>query len=121
MKNQLKIYDYLDFVLQENKKQQWSENLKLNYFLSDVMSDLNIENDNEIQYSLNRTFAACNTLHISKHQNFKKIYRYDGENLYIDWKISSLACYLVIINCNPSNEFVARAQLHFALHRFGNN
>ena len=121
MEKQLKIYDYLDIIMQEHQKQQWFKNFKLNYFVSDIMNNLNIEDLNEIQVSLNRTFAACSTLHISKHQNFKKIYRFDGKNLHIDWKISSLACYLIIINCNPTNEFVARAQLHFALNRFRNN
>ena len=121
MKNQLKIYDYLDIVLQEHQKNKWFENFKLNYFVSDVMSNLNIKDAIEIEVSLNRTFDACDTLHISKLQNFKKIYRFDGKNLHVDWKISSLACYLIIINCNPTNEFVARAQLHFALNRFRDN
>ena len=121
MQKQLKIYDYLDIVLQDHQKQQWFENFRLNYFVSDIMHNLNIVNTDEIQISLERTFNACNTLHISKKQNFKKIYRFDGTNMNIDWKISSLACYLIIINCNPSNEFVARAQLHFALNRFRNN
>ena len=121
MENELRIYDYLDIVLQEHQKQQWFKNFKLNYFVSDIMNNLNIDNSQEIEISMNRTFAVCNTLQISKKQNFKKIYRFDGENLLIDWKISSLACYLIIINCNPSNEFIARAQLHYALNRFRNN
>ena len=121
MENQLKIFDYLDIVMQEQQKQRRAENLKLNFFVSDIMSNLNINDAVEIEVSLNRTFAACRILHISQEQNFKKIYRYDGENLHIDWKISSLACYLVIINCNPTNEIVARAQLHFTMNRFGNN
>lgn len=117
MENQLKIYDYLDVLMQEHKKQQF-ENFKLKYFVSDIMSDLNINDANEIEFSLNRAFAACSILNISKHLNFKKIYRFDGENLHIDWKISSLACYLIIVNCNPSNEFVALAQLHFGFNRY---
>lgn len=121
MKNQLKIYDYLDIVMQEHQKQQWFKNFKLNFFVSDVMNNLNINDEQEIEISMKRTFAVCNTLQISKNQNFKKIYRFDGKNLYIDWKISSLACYLIIINCNPNNEVVARAQLHFALNRVSNN
>lgn len=121
MENQLKIYDYLDLVMQENQKQQWFKNFELNFFVSDVMNSLKIENFQEIEIALNRTFSVCKSLRISKVQNFKKIYRFDGKNLHIDWKISSLACYLIIINCNPSNKFVARAQLHFALNRFMNN
>ena len=121
MENQLKIYDYLDLVMQEHQKQEWFKHFKLNYFVSDIMNNLKIDNAQEIEISLTRTFDVCHSLHISKKQNFKKIYRFDGKNLLIDWKISSLACYLIIINCNPSNEFVARAQLHFAINRFRNN
>lgn len=113
MKNQLKVFDYLDILMQEHQKQRDIENLKLNYFVSDIMSRLNIEDKNEINISLNRTFDACTTLHISKHKNFKKIYRFDGENIHIDWKISSLACYLIIINCNPNNKNVAVAQVQY--------
>jgi hypothetical protein len=121
MDKQLKIYDYLDIVMQEYQQQQWFKNFQLHFFVSDIMSHLNIDSAQEIAISMNRTFDVCNTLQISKPQNFKKIYRFDGKNLLIDWKISSLACYLIIINCNPTNEFVARAQLHFALNRYKNN
>lgn len=116
MENKLKIYDYLDVVMQEHKKQQF-ENLKLKYFLSDIMSDLKIIDAEEIQASLDRSFAVCNALHISQLVHFQKIYRSNGDNLIVDWKISSLACYLILINCNPKNEFVARAQLHFPSNR----
>ncbi|MDI1318172.1 hypothetical protein [Flavobacterium sp.] len=115
MENQLRIYDYLDVLLQEHKNQQF-KNFKLKYFLTDIMNILDINDAVEIQVSLDRTFAICNALHISQLANFQKIYRFDGENLQADWKISSLACYLIIINCNPTNEFVARAQLHFVMN-----
>jgi len=121
METQLKRYDYLDVVIQEHQKQQWFKSFKLDYFLSDIMLNLDINDALEIQISLERAFAVCSILHISKHQNFEKIYRFDGQNLHVDWKISSLAGYLIIINCTPVNEFVARAQLHFALNRFRNN
>ena len=117
MENQLRIYDYLDVLLQEHKKQQF-ENFKLKYFLTDIMSNLNINDAIEIQVSLDRTFAVCSALHISQLANFQKIYRFDGEKLLVDWKISSLACYLLLINCNPTNEFVAKAQLSFSLNKF---
>jgi len=118
MERQLKIYDYLDVLLQENKRKQWFVNVKLNYFVSDIMDKLHIDNALEIEASLNRTFAVCSAVPISLNENFIKIYCFDGESLRIDWKISALACYLLIINCNPSNEFVARAQLHFGQSGF---
>lgn len=118
MKNQIKMYDELQLVMQENQNR--FKGYPLHYFVSDIMNDLHIESMQEIETSMNRTFDVCDTLQISRQQNFEKIYRSDGKDLCIDWKISSLACYLVIINCNPANECVARAQIHFALHRFGN-
>ena len=121
MKNEIKLYDYLDIVMQEQQKQQMFRNNQLKYFVHDIMNNLNIDDVLEINLAVKRTFDACKILRISKNDNFKKVYRYDGKNLHIDYKISALACYLIIINCNPMNEFVARAQLHYAMNRFKDN
>ena len=120
MENQIEIYDYLDSIMQEYKKQEWLRELKLDFFVSDVMKNLNINDETEITISINRTLDVCHNLKISVPQNFKKIYRSDGYNIHTDWKISSLACYLIIINCNPNNETVAKAQLHFVLNNIKN-
>ncbi len=121
MKNEIKLYDYLDIVMQEHQKQQWFKTYQLNYFVRDIMNNLNINDTKEIDLAVKRSFDACKILRISKNDNFKKVYRFDGQNLHIDYKISALACYLIIINCNPTNEFVARAQLHYAINRYRNN
>jgi hypothetical protein len=121
MENQVKIYDYLDFSMQEYDKHEWFENPKLNYFLIDGMSNLKIEDNTEIIIILNQYFSVYSKSRISNHQNFKKIYHFNGINLQIDFKISSPESYLVIINCNPSNETAVQSQLHFALNRFQNN
>lgn len=118
MENQLKFHNYLDYMMVEYQKKEWFKNPNLNYFVSDVMNNLEIDDELEINNSLNRTFDACENLEISLLQNFKKIYSFDGASLKVDWKISSLAFYLIIINCNPINKIVAKAQLHFALSRF---
>ena len=96
-------------------RQNWFFEPRLNYFVSEVMEKLNIEDKDEIAASVNRAIQVCGTLQLPQHCNFKKVYRFDGENMIMDWKISSMACYLIIINCNPKNEYVAKAQLHFAI------
>ena len=113
----LKLYNYLDTMMEERNNQQWYFEAKLNYFACDVMETLDIEDAEEIAVSLNRAFQACGTLNIPFNRNFKRVYRFDGESLIADWKISSLACYLIIINCNPSHESVAKAQLYFAMNQ----
>lgn len=80
------------------------------------MEEIEIEESEEIASSLERTFQACLVLNIPIEKNFKRIYRFNGQDLILDWKISLLASYLLIINCNPSHESVARAQLFFALN-----
>ena len=49
------------------------------------------------------------------------MYCYDGESLVADWKVSSLAHYLITINCNPANEQVAKAQVYFAFSKSEKN
>ena len=112
-----KQYCQTENRVEEQKKQQWFFEARLNYFVSEIMNRLNIDNMDEIAMSLNRAFQACDILQLPIHRNFKRVYRFDGENMIVDWKISGLACYLVIINCNPGNENVAKAQLYFAMNK----
>lgn len=102
--------------IEQHHKHQWLLDAHLNYLASEIMEALQIEDAEEIATSLNRAFLACRILQIPLHRNFKKIYCYDGKTMTADWKISSLACYLIVINCNPAHENVAKAQIYFALH-----
>lgn len=112
----LTLYDYLQTSIEKHNQQQWFAESKLNYFASEIMQTLAIDDADEIAISINRAFEACSILHIPFQQNFKRVYCYDGQNLLMDWKISSLACYLIVINCNPNRESVAKAQLYFAMN-----
>ncbi len=112
----LKLYNYLEAIIEEqNSRQRFIEN-RLNYFASDIMEMMDIEDSEEIAGSLNRAFLACGVLNIPFNRNFKRVYRFNGEYLIADWKISALACYLLIINSNPSHQSVAKAQLYFAMN-----
>jgi len=113
----LKIYDYLEAVMEEQNNRQWYFENRLNLFASEIMETLEIEDSDEIALAINRAFRACGSLNIPFNRNFKKVYRFDGIQLMMDWKISPLACYLIIINCNPDNEQVAKAQLYFAMNQ----
>lgn len=112
----LKQPDHLETMMEERQNQQWFFEAHLPYFANEIMETLNIEDAAEIVLALKRTFEACYILHIPLNRNFKRVYRYDGQNLIADWKISALAHYLIIINCNPANEQVAEAQLYFAMN-----
>ncbi len=111
----LKLYDHIENVMEEQNIHQWYFEGGLNYFANDIMEALDIEDALEFAISINRAFQACGKLNVSFDRNFKRVYRFDGDNLIADWKISSLACYLIIINSKPIYSKVARAQLFFSL------
>jgi|GEM_PF-6317396 len=56
MKNQLKIYDYLDYMIAEYQKKNRFNNPNLAYFVSDVMNNLEINDELKIKNSLSRTY-----------------------------------------------------------------
>ncbi|MFL5753801.1 MAG: hypothetical protein ACJ76F_10375 [Bacteroidia bacterium] len=113
----LKLYDYLEGVMEEHNRKQWLFDTKLDHFASEVMEVLEINDPLEADLSLQRALLACRALQFPDGNNFKQVYRFNGEQLLVDWRLSPLACYLLIINCSPANELVARAQLFFAMNQ----
>lgn len=72
----------------------------------------------ELDKAVERAFSACRSLDISVSKNFKSVFRPCADHLITDWKLSSLACYLIVINADPSNQAVARVQILFAAKNF---
>ena len=112
----LKIYDFLDEVLATQKIRQMRHRQKLEYYASDILERMGDISAEDFADSLFRTFKICAALDIPINDNFKKTYRYDGEKMITDWQLSSLACYLLMLNGNPMNPSVAKAQLYVAVH-----
>lgn len=102
-------------AIQRLEVQHWFLDAKMDLFVSEIPMLLNMDDEAEMIQSLTSAMEACRSLKLPIHRNFKRIYRYNGNDIVADWKISSLAFYLIVINCNPSNELVAQAQIHFAL------
>lgn len=112
----LKIYDYLDEVLATEKIKQTRRHQKLAYYASEIAERMGEASTNDFSDTLFRTFKICSALDIPIDENFKKIYRYDGQQMVMDWQLSSLACYLLMLNGNPTNPSVAKVQLFAAFH-----
>ena len=113
----LKIYDYLDEVLATQQIRQTHHRQKLIYYASDIMERMGADiSASDFADTLFRTFKVCSALDIPINDNFKKIYRYDGEKMITDWQLSPLACYLLMLNGNPMNPSVAKVQLYAAFH-----
>lgn len=112
----LQLYDYLDEVLSVNKIRPNNSHAKLKYYGSELMEKLDYKDQDEFKVSIERAIKACHSLNVPVKSNFKEVYRYKEEGLTKDWLLSQLGCYLVIINGNPANANVAKAQLMFAMN-----
>ncbi|MBA3705287.1 MAG: hypothetical protein H0W84_05140, partial [Bacteroidetes bacterium] len=69
----------------------------------------------EFESCILRTLRVCSSLNIPIDENFKQVYVSDKNELYIDLKLSALACYLLTVNGNTANPYVAKAQLFYAI------
>lgn len=83
------------------------------YNSNELMDKLKYSDIVEFNEAVNRAIMTCKAMSISLNQHFKRIYIGDDKTLNAEWKFTSLACYLVIINANPANYHVAKAQLFF--------
>jgi hypothetical protein len=110
----LKRLDFLEEVMVDELFSPLGE-MDLLYYASDIMEKLGCEQEDEIDNAIQRVVQVCQSLNIPLKRNFKRIYRYDGNKMSTDWKLSSLASYLLMINGNPCNPNVAKAQLFFAV------
>jgi hypothetical protein len=103
------LYDHLDEVLEDENKKMHS--MPLRHILSEFMEDLGYCDESDVNKALLRAFEVCCTLQISIPAHFEKFYRFHDNRLEVDWLLSDLGCYLLLINGNSCNPTVAKAQL----------
>ncbi|MDF2436078.1 MAG: hypothetical protein K0Q95_454 [Bacteroidota bacterium] len=86
-------------------------------YASELIERLDVTEE-ELDAAIERAFKACASLNLSIKHNFKSVFRTCEDHLVTDWKLSPLACYLIVINADPANERVARMQVHFATKHY---
>lgn len=112
----LKLYDPWENIF--NSLQQKNATPELLYYASEIEQSMGFSVE-DLEAAIERAFQACTSMHISIDKNFHPIFRSDDQHEMVpDWKLSSLACYLLIINANPANSNVAKVQLFFASKNF---
>ena len=84
---------------------------ELKYYINDLLEDLGYKDIKEATEPLNRAMKVCKTLNIPITEHFKPVFRCKDCRIFKDWKISSMAYYLISINGDPSNIGAALAQI----------
>lgn len=107
----LKVYDpWEDMFASINEKQK---NKNYICYASELTERLNCS-DADLRLAIVRAFKACASLDVSINKNFSAVYCSSEREIIIDWLLSPLACYLIIINADPKSQIVARIQIHLA-------
>ncbi len=110
----LKLFDYLEDIAATEHISQL-RNPPLLYTASEILKELGYEEPGMAQEPLDRAMHACAALNIPVNFNFRKVYCFKDGEMMTDWQLSELATYLFMINCNPLNPVVAKAQLIFMM------
>ena len=107
----LKVYDYIEEVLATEQIRQSIHRANLRYYASDLMQHLGETDLHFRAEAVRHAMQVCHAADIPLDKNFKRIYVQSNGGMEVDWLMSPLASYLFLINGNPENPLVAKAQL----------
>jgi hypothetical protein len=82
-------------------------------YSQDLMKALEYDDRELFQQALFAAKKACTALDIPVRHHFKSVFISREDAIVREYKLSSLACYFVTMNADPSHPTVARAQYYF--------
>jgi hypothetical protein len=89
------------------------KDLRYRYYASDLLqSYLHAQNSN-IESSIRRAIAILRLTGLPANQHFSRIYRSDIRGLSGDWRLSELACGLIILSFDEANNGAYQIQQNF--------
>ncbi len=86
------------------------EDMEKVYLASNLLS-CGFEDMLKVKQAIDRTIALLESIAFPRRPHISAIYFSDNGQLVCDWKLSALGWELVLINGEPTNPFVAEAQL----------
>ncbi|MEQ8910332.1 MAG: hypothetical protein RIC95_14125 [Vicingaceae bacterium] len=87
------------------------EESQLLYTASQLKQLLEIENDDEVNWAIQKAIQVLQRLKMDSRLHFKQVYCAQDEVIRIDWRLSSFAYLLVILNCDSEHPIVAKTQV----------
>jgi len=81
------------------------------YYGSDLAHVLGYEDDPTFEEVIHSTIRACSALQVTVRHHFQLLYRQGDNGLYADWRLSRLACTLIVMHADLSHPEVTDAQL----------
>jgi hypothetical protein len=106
----IRLYSYLEDMI-ESRQLYDSKGFDHKLYLSDLMVQLRINDNNKMEATFERALAVMSTSGVAADDHIRMVYRNDGFHIKKDISLSPLAAQLMVINSDCSNEYVARAQV----------
>lgn len=86
---------------------------KFRYYASELLKQVLHSFEFNLDFSIRKAIAICKLTGIPVQEHFSCIYRSDGTGLIKDWRLSDLACSLVLVSFNASNPELDEIQQGF--------
>jgi len=81
------------------------------FYGSDIARTLGYETDHTFDEVIHTAIRACAALQVTVRYHFLPLYRQGDIGLYADWRLSRLACTLIVMHADPNHPEVTEAQL----------
>lgn len=96
------------------REEENSNYRKLKHLASELI-DFGIDDPEEIEKAVRKSIRVIKTLKMNERSHFMPVLVCRDGQIIRDWKLSTLAQKLVILNASPDNPYVARLQLKLAV------
>jgi hypothetical protein len=87
------------------------EESQLIHSASQLKEVLQIENTEEIGRAIQKSIRIFQKLNIDSTPHFQQVYCAQNTSISIDWRLSSFAYLLILINCDSKYPLVAKTQI----------
>lgn len=84
------------------------------WFASSLMIFLGYESMSSFQKAINKAMTTCNTINVPIMENFEQLQHLIDGKIVMDFKLSRVACFLIVMNADSKKKQVAQAQVYFA-------
>jgi len=101
-------YNYTDPIIELFLDRM--NDLNYRYYASELLDRLMHSDDFDFNASIRKAIAILRLTGVPVQQHFSCIYRSAARGMQRDWKLSELACSLVIISAEPENQEIEKIQ-----------
>lgn len=111
MKASLIVYSWVQEPQGLTSFRHYLREASLRFYASEALHSMGYFTGDEFEEALHRTLSILTAADLPIQNHIRRTFRSEGDQIYQDWKLSSLALHVLKINGDPKNGQVAHYQL----------